>query len=278
MSWRILYLFLIISLVPAFSLAQGASEDDKNFYSRRYDSIDVDLIFRSSRLLNNYVDCLLDKKPCPPEGKDLKRVLPHALRTKCARCTKIQKTKALDVITRLYYEHPSIYLALAERYDPTGEYTKNFENWFDEQNGVKPRPPIPNFQNDPVSDNQSEGQQFNRRSPVIDESTTIATTVQRSRIPSSWITTPTTTTQRTTTTRAPLRTLTPTVRNDKPTMTTVSATTQNSQTTAPPNFLLLLPRPGGPITQSINKILDTTDKLVNNFGQMFRQTLDILAG
>lgn len=51
------------------SIAQG---DEKNYYSRRYDSIDVNTIFRSSRLLNNYVDCLLDKKPCPPEGKDLK--------------------------------------------------------------------------------------------------------------------------------------------------------------------------------------------------------------
>lgn len=64
-------------------------------------------------------------------------ILPHALRTKCARCTKIQKVKALDVITRLYYEHPSVYIALAERYDPKGDYTKNFENWFDEQNGNK---------------------------------------------------------------------------------------------------------------------------------------------
>jgi hypothetical protein len=65
----------VVSLVPTLTFAQSnaALEDDKNFYSRRYDSIDVDLIFRSSRLLNNYVDCLLDKKPCPPEGKDLKR-------------------------------------------------------------------------------------------------------------------------------------------------------------------------------------------------------------
>ena len=67
-------IFLIFALL-ALTLAQGnsAAEDEKNFYSRRYDSIDVDLIFRSSRLLNNYVDCLLDRKPCPPEGKDLKR-------------------------------------------------------------------------------------------------------------------------------------------------------------------------------------------------------------
>lgn len=74
---------------------------------------------------------------------DFLGVLPDALRTRCARCTKVQKTKALDVITRLYYQHPSIYTALAERYDPTGEYTRNFENWFDEQNAVKPRPLLP---------------------------------------------------------------------------------------------------------------------------------------
>lgn len=76
-------------------------------------------------------------------------ILPHALRTRCVRCTKLQKVKALDVITRLYYQHPPIYLSLAERYDPTGDYTRNFENWFDEQNGVKPFPPISDFQNDP---------------------------------------------------------------------------------------------------------------------------------
>lgn len=110
--------------------------------------------------------------------------MPHALRTKCARCTKIQKDKALDVITRLYYQHPSIYLALAERYDPKGEYTKNFENWFDEQQKEK-----------------LNGQLQNELP-------------QRFRIPSTWITSTTTqkssTTERVTTMRT-LRTL-PTVR------------------------------------------------------------------
>lgn len=71
---------LLLLLAPSLTSAQGsisslgtASDDEKNYYSRRYDSIDVDTIFRSQRLLNNYVDCLLDKKSCPPEGKDLKR-------------------------------------------------------------------------------------------------------------------------------------------------------------------------------------------------------------
>ncbi|KAG5683690.1 hypothetical protein PVAND_012956 [Polypedilum vanderplanki] len=171
----------VILIVPAFTFAQNSlvSEDENKFYSSRYDNIDVETIFRSARLLSNYVDCLLDKKPCPPEGKDLKRVLPHALRTKCARCTKIQKDKALDVITRLYYHHPSTYLALAERYDPTGEYTKNFENWFDEHH------------NDKINE------------------------LPQKRIPSTWITSRTTTPTRTTTTttsRPTLRTLPSTVR------------------------------------------------------------------
>lgn len=47
------------------------------------------------------------------------------------------------MITRLYYEFPTVYTALAVRYDPTGEYTRNFESWFDEQNAVKPRPLTP---------------------------------------------------------------------------------------------------------------------------------------
>lgn len=42
----------------------------------------------------------------------------------------------LQQITRLYYEYPDVYTALAVRYDPRGEYTKNFENWFDDQNTV----------------------------------------------------------------------------------------------------------------------------------------------
>jgi Insect pheromone-binding family, A10/OS-D len=57
----------LLALTPSLS-AQGEEK-----YSRRYDNIDVNTIFRSSRLLHHYVDCLLDKKPCPPEGKDLKR-------------------------------------------------------------------------------------------------------------------------------------------------------------------------------------------------------------
>jgi hypothetical protein len=60
-------------------------------------------------------------------------ILPEALKTNCEKCTRAQKSKALKVITKLYYEHPKIYISLAEKYDATGKYTKRFEDWFDEQ-------------------------------------------------------------------------------------------------------------------------------------------------
>lgn len=44
-------------------------------YFFRYDNLDIDTILASNRLVTNYVDCLLNKKPCPPEGKDLKSKL-----------------------------------------------------------------------------------------------------------------------------------------------------------------------------------------------------------
>lgn len=41
-------------------------------YTTKYDNIDLDSILNSDRLLNNYVNCLLDAGNCTPDGKELK--------------------------------------------------------------------------------------------------------------------------------------------------------------------------------------------------------------
>lgn len=154
-------------------------------------------------------------------------VLPDALRTRCSSCTAIQKAKALDAITRLYYQHPDKYLALAERYDPTGEYTRNFEHWFDEENAVKP--------------GRNEGNQFITRATTNKPRQEVrrrfqpnpnTITTERTRIPSTWITTTTIrqTTQRVTSPRPTLRTLPPTVRSIE------TVTSRFIPTTLPPTF------------------------------------------
>lgn len=154
-------------------------------------------------------------------------MLPDALETRCGSCTNIQKAKALDVITRLYYEHPQMYTALAERYDPSGEYTRNFESWFDEQNALKPVAQRQNANNlfitravtreSTTAALQTTPQAPTRRSQNINNSlqrTLNDVRTDRTRIPSTWITSTTTTTTTTDnpTTRPPLRTLPPTSR------------------------------------------------------------------
>jgi len=42
-------------------------------YTTKYDNIDLDTILESDRLLKNYVNCLLEKGSCTPDGKELKR-------------------------------------------------------------------------------------------------------------------------------------------------------------------------------------------------------------
>lgn len=69
--------FLLVCLMLVLPKPPCNAQDETEKYSKRYDSLDVNTIFRSSRLLNNYVDCLLDKKACPPEGKELKRKFEH---------------------------------------------------------------------------------------------------------------------------------------------------------------------------------------------------------
>ncbi|XP_058452964.1 uncharacterized protein LOC131431327 isoform X3 [Malaya genurostris] len=120
---------VVASALLAFANFVKSQETSRTLYSSRYDNLDIDTILSSNRLVNNYVDCLLSRKPCPPEGKDLKRILPEALRTKCGRCSATQKENAIKIITTLYNNYPTQYQALRERWDPSGEYHRRLEEY-----------------------------------------------------------------------------------------------------------------------------------------------------
>nr|AII01015.1 chemosensory protein [Dendrolimus houi] len=103
-------------------------------YDQRYDYLDVDAVFTNKRLVRNYVNCLINAQRCSPEGKQLKRILPEALRTKCVRCTDRQKKTAVKMIRRLKYEYPEEWMKLSSRWDPTGDFTRYFEEFLAKEN------------------------------------------------------------------------------------------------------------------------------------------------
>lgn len=62
---KFVILFFIIS-VTIFSCASG------DRYTTKYDNIDYYEILQNERLLKNYMNCLMDRGRCTPEGMELK--------------------------------------------------------------------------------------------------------------------------------------------------------------------------------------------------------------
>lgn len=91
-------------------------------YTTRYDRIDVDRILSSKRLVRNYVDCILDRKPCPPDGAELKKILPDALHNNCSKCTEKQKIGVEKAMVKLSKDYKEEWIMLLDRYDPDMAY------------------------------------------------------------------------------------------------------------------------------------------------------------
>ncbi|XP_067001214.1 ejaculatory bulb-specific protein 3 [Anabrus simplex] len=93
-----------------------------------YDDVDLDRILSNRRLVNNYVNCLLERGPCTPEGRELKKQLPDALHNECERCSEKQKKGAEKVIRHLSRNYPNQWKQLLDKYDPQGVYQKKFSD------------------------------------------------------------------------------------------------------------------------------------------------------
>ncbi|KAI8420196.1 hypothetical protein MSG28_008747 [Choristoneura fumiferana] len=96
-------------------------------YTDKYDKIDLDEILENKRLLQAYVNCILDKGKCTPEGKELKDHLEDALQTGCEKCTEAQKKGATKVIEHLIKNELPTWHELTARFDPEGKYKKIYE-------------------------------------------------------------------------------------------------------------------------------------------------------
>ncbi|XP_070490809.1 ejaculatory bulb-specific protein 3 [Chironomus tepperi] len=114
-----------MKLVLAVCLIIGVVAAQK--YTTKYDNINLDDILKSERLLNNYFNCLMDKGKCTPDGNELKRTLPDALKTDCSKCSEKQKAGTERVLRFLIEKKPNQYAELQKKYDPEGIYYSKYE-------------------------------------------------------------------------------------------------------------------------------------------------------
>ncbi|XP_049537840.1 ejaculatory bulb-specific protein 3-like [Anopheles darlingi] len=117
----LLYLTLTIA---ASDSPDGASSPET--YVTKYDNINLEEIFASERLMNNYMNCLKKVGPCTPDGQQLRANLPDALMDDCAKCSEKQRIGADKVIKFIVANRPDDFATLESLYDPTGEYRRKY--------------------------------------------------------------------------------------------------------------------------------------------------------
>nr|ALR72517.1 chemosensory protein 3 [Colaphellus bowringi] len=122
---------LMLCVLVALLVFADARPEDK--YTTKYDKVDLDAILQNERLLRSYIDCLLDKKKCSKDGEELKKILPEALKSKCAKCNENQKKGAKKVIRYLLKEKRAWWDELEAVYDPEGIYRKTYEKELKEE-------------------------------------------------------------------------------------------------------------------------------------------------
>ncbi|XP_045460029.1 ejaculatory bulb-specific protein 3-like [Harmonia axyridis] len=95
-------------------------------YEDKYDKIDLDAIIKNERLFKTYVNCLLDKGPCRPDGLELKNNLLDALQTDCQKCTTAQKDGSRKIIRHLIQNKREWWNELEAKYDPKKVYVTKY--------------------------------------------------------------------------------------------------------------------------------------------------------
>ncbi|KFB39467.1 AGAP008055-PA-like protein [Anopheles sinensis] len=114
---------LPLVLVVMAVMVLGSMADN---YVTKYDNINLEEIFNSSRLMNNYMNCLKNVGPCTPDGKELKNNLPDALMSDCVKCSEKQRIGSDKVIKFIIANRPDDFATLEQLYDPTGEYRRKY--------------------------------------------------------------------------------------------------------------------------------------------------------
>ncbi|XP_015372322.1 PREDICTED: putative cyclin-dependent serine/threonine-protein kinase DDB_G0272797/DDB_G0274007 [Diuraphis noxia] len=83
----------------------------------------------------NYLNCFLDNGPCSPEANNIKPgMVPEAIQNECAHCTELQRKVIEKMMCYLNNHQPDILKEVAAKFDPNGEYMKQYINTI-ERNG-----------------------------------------------------------------------------------------------------------------------------------------------
>ncbi|GLH16383.1 Chemosensory protein 1 [Gryllus bimaculatus] len=118
---------VFVELALAAVMATALADE---MYTTKYDNVDVQEILSNPRLYQSYLKCLLGDgdAACTPEGKQLRRVIPDALKTRCSKCNEKQKATVKSVINGLRADHADDWAQLRAKWDPDNQYFDKYQD------------------------------------------------------------------------------------------------------------------------------------------------------
>nr|QUP79551.1 chemosensory protein 5 [Monochamus saltuarius] len=115
-------------VLAVFVVLVGVAASQK--YTTKYDNIDLDEIIKSDRLLKNYMDCIMERGNCTPDGQELKKNIPDALVTDCSKCSDWQREGTRKILRHLVINKREWFDEVAGKYDSEGAYRKKHREEF----------------------------------------------------------------------------------------------------------------------------------------------------
>ncbi|CAG9837569.1 unnamed protein product [Diabrotica balteata] len=128
----------VLFVICCFIATSWSAVSEKAKYTTKYDNINLEEIVHNDRLLKNYVDCLMEKGNCSPDGLELKKNMPDAIETDCSKCSEKQKEGSEYIIRYLIDNKPEYWNPLQEKYDPSGTYKQRYLESKKEEVKVEP--------------------------------------------------------------------------------------------------------------------------------------------
>ncbi|XP_014604864.1 PREDICTED: ejaculatory bulb-specific protein 3-like [Polistes canadensis] len=123
---KFISIFFVTFSISGFAI--GSVEEP---YPDLYDHVDVDAIFSSERLFNQYLQCLLDEGPCTADGRSFRQMLPEILDTQCARCNEFHKKLARKIF-EIKEKKPDVWVKIQQKYDPDNVYFSKLQEFIKE--------------------------------------------------------------------------------------------------------------------------------------------------
>eukprot|EP00102_Acyrthosiphon_pisum_P015348 XP_008185859.1 PREDICTED: chemosensory protein-like isoform X1 [Acyrthosiphon pisum] len=95
-------------------------------YPTRYDFIDIEAVMNNERIIKILFNCVMNQGPCTREGLELKRIVPDAIQTECAKCNDRQRKQAGKVLAHLLQYKPEYWNMLVKKFDPNNVYLRKY--------------------------------------------------------------------------------------------------------------------------------------------------------